>query len=167
METATQSVPVGKGSMSSGNATASSEHRAWKLEGAYQAGEETFRGGIDQDIQAGFASAILGYTWNNVAWTPTLKGLFWYGSGDDDPTDGTNNTVSTLFPPGHTYWGIIDNLNGQNLLDCSIRGSVKPTSKLTVVSALHWFEKAESSAPIYNVAGAPFPNPCRSGYNGR
>lgn len=60
---------------------------------------------------------------------------------------------------GHAYWGIIDNLNGQNLLDYSLQGSVKPSSKLTLVSALHWFEKAESSDPIYNVAGAPLPNP--------
>ncbi len=133
----------------------------WNLEfeGAYQFGEESFRGGINQDIQAGFLSAIAGYTWNDVAWTPSVKGLFWYGSGDDDPTDGDNNTVSTLFPLGHAHWGIIDNLNGQNLLDYSLQGSVKPSSKLTLVSALHWFEKAESSDPIYNVAGAPFPNP--------
>jgi hypothetical protein len=130
-----------------------------EFEGAYQFGEETFRTGINQDIQAGFLSGNLGYTWNDVAWTPSLKGLFWYGSGDDDPTDGENNTVSTLYPLGHAYWGIIDNLNGQNLLDYSLQGSVKPSSKLTLVSALHWFEKAESADPIYNVAGAPFPNP--------
>jgi hypothetical protein len=130
-----------------------------ELEGAYQFGEETFRTGINQDIQAGFVSANLGYTWNDVAWTPSLKGVFWYGSGDDDPTDGDNNTVSTLYPLGHAYWGIIDNLDGQNLHDYSLQGSVKPTSKLTLVSALHWFEKAESADAIYNVAGAPFPNP--------
>jgi hypothetical protein len=47
-----------------------------------------------------------------------------YGSGDDDPTDGDNNTVSTLYPLGHAYWGIIDNLNGQNLLDYSLQGSL-------------------------------------------
>lgn len=134
-----------------------------ELEGAYQFGEESFRGGIDQDIQAGFLSAVLGHTWNAVAWTPSVKGVFWYGSGDDDPTDGDNNTVSTLYPLGHAHWGIIDNLNGQNLLDYSLQGSVKPSSKLTLVSALHWFEKAESADPIYNVAGAPFPNPAAPG----
>jgi hypothetical protein len=31
------------------------------------------------------------------------------------------------------------------------------------VSALHWFEKAESSDPIYNVAGAPFPGSATPG----
>lgn len=129
----------------------------WELEGAYQFGEETFRGGVDQDIQAGFVSSVLGYTWNDVAWTPSLKGVFWYGSGDDDPTDGKNNTVSTLFPLGHAHWGIIDNFNGSNLLDYSLQGSVKPTSKLTLVSALHWFDKADASDTIYNVAGAALP----------
>ena len=128
----------------------------WELEGAYQFGEETFGAGINEDIEAGFVSAVLGYTWNDVAWTPSMKGVFWYGSGDDNPGDGTNNTVSTLFPLGHAHWGIIDNLNGQNLLDYSLQGSVKPSSKLTVVSAFHIFEKAEESDQIYNVAGAPF-----------
>jgi hypothetical protein len=129
----------------------------WELEGAYQFGEESFRGGIDQDIQAGFVSSVLGYTWNDIAWTPSLKGVFWYGSGDDNPTDGKNNTVSTLFPLGHAHWGIIDNFNGSNLLDYSFQGSVKPTSKLSIVSALHWFEKADASDPIYNVAGGALP----------
>tara|TARA_R110002072_G_scaffold155657_2_gene306049 strand:+ start:84039 stop:85817 length:1779 start_codon:yes stop_codon:yes gene_type:complete len=129
----------------------------WELEGAYQFGEESFRGGIDEDIEAGFVSSVLGYTWNDVAWTPSLKGVFWYGTGDDNPGDGTNNTVSTLFPLGHAHWGIIDNFNGSNLLDYSLQGSVKPTSKLTVVSALHWFDKAEASDTIYNVAGAALP----------
>ena len=129
----------------------------WELEGAYQFGEETFRGGIDQDIQAGFVSSVLGYTWNDVAWTPSLSGVFWYGSGDDNPTDGKNNTVSTLFPLGHAHWGIIDNFNGSNLLDYSIQGAVKPTSKLKLVSALHWFDKVDASDTIYNVAGAALP----------
>lgn len=35
---------------------------------------------------------------------------------------------------------------------------MKPTLKLTFVSALQWFEKAESAEPVYNVAGAPFCN---------
>ncbi|NQV28855.1 MAG: alginate export family protein [Rhodopirellula sp.] len=129
----------------------------WELEGAYQFGKESFRGGVNQDIQAGFVSSVLGYTWNDVAWTPSLKGVFWYGSGDNNPTDGTNNTVSSLFPLGHAHWGLIDNFNGSNLLDYSLQGSVKPTSKLSVVSALHWFDKADASDPIYNAAGAALP----------
>jgi hypothetical protein len=35
---------------------------------------------------------------------------------------------------------------------------MKPSSKLTLVSALQWFEKAESAEPVYNVASAPFLN---------
>jgi hypothetical protein len=128
----------------------------WELEGAYQFGEASFGMGINEDIEAGFVSAVLGYTWNDVAWTPSMKGVFWYGSGDDNPGDGTNNTVSTLFPLGHAHWGIIENLNGQNMVDYSLQGSVKPSSKLTVASAFHLFEKAEESDQIYNIAGAPF-----------
>lgn len=127
----------------------------WELEGAYQFGEESFGANVNEDIQAGFISGVFGYTWNAAPWTPSLKGVFWYGSGDDDPTDGDNNTVSTLFPLGHAHWGIIDNFNGQNLIDYSIQGSIKPADKWTVVSQLHWFERAESADSVYNVAGVP------------
>ncbi|MDA1016600.1 MAG: alginate export family protein, partial [Planctomycetota bacterium] len=135
----------------------------WELEGAYQFGDETFRGGVNADIQAGFVSGVMGYTFNNVPWTPTIKSVVWYGSGDDNPGDGTNNTVNTLFPLGHAYWGIADNLNGQNLLDYSIQTALKPAKKLSLAGQLHWFFKAEATDPIFNVAGAPFPNPAAPG----
>ena len=135
----------------------------WDLEAAYQFGSESFRGGVNEDIQAGFLSGMVGYTFNDAPWTPTIKGVFWYGSGDNNPGDGTNNTVSTLYPLGHAYWGIIDNLNGQNLLDYSIQAALKPTKKLSLAGQLHWFAKAEASDPIYNVAGASFPNPAAPG----
>lgn len=130
----------------------------YEFEGAFQVGNsETFLGAANEDIEAGMFHTAIGYTFNQVAWTPTIKGVFYYASGDDNPGDGENNNFNTLFPLGHAYWGIIDNLNGSNLLDYSIQGIVKPTSKLTLVSQLHWFEKDEAATPIFNVAGAPFP----------
>lgn len=131
---------------------------AFELEGAFQVGEgETFLGAVNEDIGAGMIHTNLSYTWNQAPWTPTIKGVFYWGSGDDDPGDGENTSFDTLFPLGHAYWGIIDNLDGSNLFDYSIQGSVKPMDKLTVVAALHWFEKDEAATPIFNVAGAPFP----------
>lgn len=130
----------------------------FELEGAFQVGDhETLLTAADEDIAAGMIHTNLGYTWNQAPWTPSIKGIFYWGSGDDDPGDGTNNNFNTLFPLGHAYWGIIDNLNGSNLFDYSLQASAKPCSKLTLVSALHWFEKDEAATPIFNVAGAPFP----------
>ena len=131
--------------------------RTWfaDIESAYQFGRDDFGDFPDQDVSAGFFSFIGGHTWNAAPLSPTLKGVFWWGSGDDDPTDGTNHTVSTLYPLGHAYWGLIDNFAGQNLLDYSVQGSIKPHKTVTLLAAWHWFDKDESADFIYNIAGAP------------
>ncbi|QDU36994.1 hypothetical protein Mal4_12970 [Maioricimonas rarisocia] len=128
----------------------------WDLEGAWQFGTDSFvSGGANQDVSAGFISTIGGVTFDKVAWKPSVKGIFWWGSGDDDPTDGDINTLTTLYPLGHAYWGLIDNFNGANLIDYSVQVSVKPTKKLTLLAAMHWFEKEDANDFIYNIAGAP------------
>ncbi|REJ82088.1 MAG: hypothetical protein DWQ34_25345 [Planctomycetota bacterium] len=131
--------------------------RTWfaDVESAYQFGTDSFGAADDQDVSAGFFSAIVGHTWNALPWSPTVQGVFWWGSGDDDPTDGTNHTVSTLYPLGHAYWGQIDNFAGQNLLDYSIQGSIKPRKDITLSAAWHRFDKDESADFIYNIGGAP------------
>ncbi|WP_417851388.1 alginate export family protein [Thalassoglobus sp.] len=128
----------------------------WDYEGAFQVGKDVVGAGPAKDVRAGFISTNTGLTFNQVAWSPTITGVFFWGSGDDDPTDGTSNTVSTLFPLGHAYWGLIDNFSGQNLLDYSAQVSVQPTKKLTFLTAWHWFDKAQAEDAIWNVAGAPF-----------
>lgn len=130
---------------------------AWDMQAAYQFGEDTFlnNGGVEESVGAGFIALDLNHTWNKVPWTPNVKGVFYYGSGDPDPTDGRNNTVFTQFPLGHAYWGLIDQFSGQNLVDYSIQASVKPTKKLTLLGAYHYFDKAHEEDFIYNIAGAP------------
>ncbi len=128
----------------------------WDVDGAWQFGEDNFQnGGRNQDVFAGFVFAESGITMNRLPWQPTLKGLFWWGSGDSNPNDGNVNTLTTLFPFGHYYWGLIDNFNGANLLDYSVQTSLKPNNKLTYAAAWHWFDKANRNDHIYNVAGAP------------
>lgn len=131
---------------------------AFELEGAFQVGSnETFLGNPNQGIAAGMVHTNLGYTWNQAPWTPNVKGVFYWASGDSNPADGTNRNFNTLFPFGHAYWGILDNLNGSNLLNYSLQATVKPTDKLTFNTQLHWFAKDKAASPIFNVAGAPFP----------
>ncbi len=127
----------------------------WDVSGGYQFGNDVFGTATQQDVQAGFVSATAGVTLDSVAWKPTLQGIFWYGSGDDDPNDGTINTYNSLHPLGHAYWGIIDNFSGQNLIDYAVQGKVSPTKKLTVVSAYHVFDKATTGDAVYNIVGAP------------
>ncbi len=136
------------------------ESRVWDFdtEGAIQAGEDR-----SQAVLAGFYTAIAGHTWKQAPWTPRLAGTFYYGSGDRSPTDGYNNTFSVLYPLGHAYWAISDNLSGQNLFDYALQADLKPTKKTAVTAAYHWFSLASDGDRAYNVGGAPIGTP----YNGR
>ena len=131
---------------------------SWDVLGGWQFGEDSFGFVNDADVSAGFLSAIGGVTFDNATWKPGLKGVFWWGSGDSNVADNKINTVNTLYPLGHAYWGLIDNFNGANLLDFCAQASVKPADKLTLAAHMHWFEKANDNDYIYNIAGAPLGN---------
>jgi hypothetical protein len=128
----------------------------WDAEGAWQVGEDRFMtAGSERDVSAGFVSTIGSLAFADLPWTPELLGLFWWGSGDSSPGTGTISTLTTLYPFGHFYWGIIDNFNGANLLDYSLQVTIKPHKKLTLLAAYHWFDKANRGDAIYNIASVP------------
>jgi len=128
----------------------------WDTEGAWQFGDDAFQsGGVNQNVSAGFVSVLAGVTLDSAPWKPTIKGIFWWGSGDSDPNDGDINTLTTLFPLGHAHWGLIDNFSGSNLLDYSLQASIQPADSITLLAAWHHFDKANKSDYIYNIAGAP------------
>lgn len=122
---------------------------ATDTEGAYQFGRDN-----GADVQAGFFTTKIGTTFSQVAWTPQLTFIYYFGSGGS-AADGTNNTFNVLAPLGHAYWGIIDNLAGQNLNDIGLQATVKPHAKLTGLAAMHWFNLVSDADTVYNVAGAP------------
>lgn len=132
------------------------ECRVWDFdtEGAFQFGQNN-----TQEVFAGFYTAIAGHTWKQAPWSPRVSGLFYYGSGDRSPTDTRNNTFNVMYPLGHAYWGISDNLSGQNLLDYALQLDVKPTKKTAITAAYHWFDLASDGDRAYNVAGAPVGTP--------
>jgi hypothetical protein len=128
----------------------------WDIEGGGQFGRDNFvSGGPGQEVLAGYFSLNAGFKADSLPLEPTIKGIFWYGSGDDDPNDGRINTFSTLYPDGHTYWGLLDNFNGSNLLDCAVEASVVPCDDTTFSITWHAFDKAESRDFIYNFTGEP------------
>lgn len=126
----------------------------WDVEGAWQFGKDNFGSAASRDVQAGMFGALLGCTFDQAKWKPGLGTIFYWGSGDSDPTTGTINTFTTMYPLGHAHWGQIDNFSGQNLLDYGIQASVQPHEKLSIVSQWHYFDLAQSSDRIYNIAGA-------------
>lgn len=136
------------------------ECRVWDFdaEGAFQFGKDN-----GQDVFAGMFTSIVGHSWKQVPWAPRVSGLFYYGSGDRSPTDTRNNTFSVLYPLGHAYWALSDNLVGQNLFDYALQLDLKPTKKTAITGAYHWFELASDGDRAYNVAGVPVGTP----YHGR
>lgn len=130
----------------------------WDLEGAYQFGRDRVFSGTKLDVSAGFVSLLGGFEFTELPWTPGLGGIFYWGSGDHDPTDGTNGTFTTLFPLGHAYWGQIDNFSGANLQDFGAQATLKPTKRLTLNAQYHFFNKDQATDAIWNIAGAPLGN---------
>lgn len=127
----------------------------WDIEAAWQWGSDDFQGITDGEVSAGFVSLMAGHVWNHLDWSPSIQGGFYWASGDDNPNDDQIKTFSPLYPDAHTYWGILDNLNGSNLIDYSLQASVHPAKGWTFSSAFHWFLKAEAADFIYDVAGNP------------
>jgi hypothetical protein len=134
---------------------AGQESRVWDFdfEGGVQAGVEQ-----GTDVISGFWTGIVGHTWKKPRWTPRVSGLFYYGSGTVDAL-GTNNTFYVMFPLGHAYWALSDNLSGQNLFDTALQFELKPTKKIATTAALHWFQLASSQDTAYNVAGTAIGKP--------
>ena len=125
--------------------------RVWDFdtEGAIQFGNNQ-----STQVFAGFYTAVGGHTWKDVPWTPRVSGLFYYGSGSS--TKGsTSGTFNTLFPLSHAYWGLSDNLNGENLFNYSVQAEAKPTQKLALTSAYHWFQLVNANDNLYTVSGSP------------
>lgn len=143
----TQAVKEGKKTVGTWN---------WDLEGALQTGTDQFITGMDQDVSAGFFSATGGYQFATMPWKPKVNGIFYYGSGDSDATDGEINTFHSIYPLAHAYWGLIDNFSGQNLVDVGASITAKPHEKLTLLAAVHKFKLAEQNDALYNIVGAPF-----------
>lgn len=139
---------------------------AWDGEIGGQFGNDNFVTDPRRDVVAGFAAASSGLTFTKSPWTPGIKGVFWWGSGDSSPGTGTIHTINTLYPFGHAYWGLLDNFNGANLIQYGLHGTVKPHKKLTLLAAWNLFNKANSGDFIYNIAGTNLGGPTQSRYIG-
>jgi len=118
------------------------------VEGAYQFGEHG-----TTDIRAFMFAGELGYSFNQVYGVPRLQLGFDWASGDQDPTDGEVNTFDQLFPLGHAYFGFIDIVGRQNIMDLSGRFTVSPKRPFSIRLAGHFFWRADTSDALYNAGG--------------
>ncbi len=124
------------------------------VEGDVQFGEFA-----DGNIFAYSIAAEGGYTIADATFSPRLYLGFDLASGDDDPNDGDLETFNQLFPLGHAYFGYIDVIGRQNIID--VHPGVELTflqnksyaKKLGLRADYHLFWRESDDDAVYGVAG--------------
>ncbi|MEO8440518.1 MAG: alginate export family protein [Spartobacteria bacterium] len=105
------------------------------------------------DIGAWMLAIDGGYTFQQTPLVPRLWLGFDYASGDDS-AGGDVGTFNQLFPLGHAFFGYIDEIGRQNIVDIHPGVSVKCASdKLTMRAESHFFWRAEAADALYNAGG--------------
>ena len=124
------------------------------VEAAYQFGDF-----LDGDISAWMFATEGGYTFADVPLKPRLYAGFDIASGDDDPTDGDLETFNQLFPLGHAYFGYIDVIGRQNIIDAhpgvevTLASERRNMKKLSLRGDWHFFWRQSDEDAVYNAAG--------------
>src|SRR5687767_7509893 len=124
------------------------------VEAAYQFGD--FDGG---DISAWMAATEVGYTFAGAALAPRLYCGLDVASGDDDPADGDLQTFNQLFPLGHAYFGYIDVIGRQNVIDAhpgvelTLAKEKRHLKRLALRGDYHLFWRYSDADALYGVGG--------------
>lgn len=96
-----------------------------------------------------------GYTFAKTELKPRLALGFDYGSGDSNPNDKEHNTFVNLYPTNHKFYGAMDFLSWQNLLDPYFKATITPAKGLSVALTYNVFWLATASDFFYQVNQAP------------
>ena len=120
-----------------------------ELEAAHQFGRSS-----GDNIRAGMFAASTGYTFNETTFTPRFGFDVDWASGDDDPTDSTNETFNQLFPLGHAWLGRLDLVGRQNIIAYNANMTLDLDEKTQLWIAFHDFSLEEKQDSLYNAGGA-------------
>jgi hypothetical protein len=121
----------------------------WDVEGMLQLGNWS-----NQALLAGALTTGLGYRFAELPYNPNFWAYFDYASGDPHPGEGnTRHTFNQLFPWGHTYFGYLDLVGRQNILDPNMQLTVNPTKWIVVGLQGHFFYLASARDALYNASG--------------
>lgn len=94
-----------------------------------------------------------GYTFAKVWASPRFYAEFNHASGDRNPSDGQFNTFDNLFPSNHDKYGFMDLVGLKNINDIRIGNSLKPHSRLSLISDFHWFFLDAKESPWFSDNG--------------
>jgi hypothetical protein len=134
------------------------------VEAAYQFG--TFG---DQRISAWMVAAEAGYTLAAAPTAPRLYLGFDAASGNGDGTKGTFGTFNQLFPLGHAYFGYIDVIGRQNIIDLhpgvelNLIQNARYAKKVTLRTDYHAFWRQNDADAVYTVAAGAGSSPNAAG----
>lgn len=129
----------------------------YEVEAAWQTGEIGA-----EDIAAWSIASQVGWKPEGWAGAPRLFLGIDAASGDDTP-GGDSKTFYPLFPLGHAYFGYIDAVGRQNVVDASIGGKWALSSATSLSLGVHSLHLMETEDALYNAGGGA----TRSGFNSR
>lgn len=125
----------------------------YSLEAAGQLGSVN-QGGVRREQQSYAVFASSGYTWRKAWGTPRLGMGYEFGSGDNNPNDGKNQTFENLFGTNHRFYGAMDLFSQRNMQIPRFCASVKPLKNLNISSEylLLWLSNTADS--LYPESGS-------------
>jgi hypothetical protein len=124
------------------------------LEAAYQFGK--FGSG---DISAWMVASEGGYTLADAPLVPRLFLGFDAASGDHHPGNGDLGTFNQLFPTGHPFFGYIDVIGRQNIIDLhpglevQLLNNAPHAKRVTLRAEHHLFWRESDADAVYTAAG--------------
>lgn len=128
----------------------------WEGEAAYQFGtHQNIPNVTNVSRNAGMVTAGAGRRFSGLSLQPELWGYFDYASGDPRPGVGSYSTFNQLFPLGHKYFGYMDIVGRQNILDPNINLKLNFGKRANLLFWYHNFHLASARDALYNAAGAP------------
>ena len=96
-----------------------------------------------------------GYSFSKMDLKPRFALGFDHGSGDGNPNDKEHNTFVNLYPTNHKFYGAMDLLSWQNLIDPYLKARITPAKGLSIAVTYNAFWLATTSDFFYQVNQVP------------
>jgi hypothetical protein len=96
-----------------------------------------------------------GYTFSAIDIKPRLALGLDYASGDSNPQDGDHGTFVNLYPTNHKFYGAMDFVSWQNIIEPYLKASVTPMKGLSVALTYNVFWLPNTDDFFYQVSQAP------------
>lgn len=121
----------------------------WDTEGMLQFGRYS-----NQGILANAYTMGGGYNFSKLPLSPKIWFYYDYASGDPNPgSGGVHRTFNQLFPFGHYYFGMMDNVGRQNINDINTKILFYPVKWMTTWVEYHVLRLDSPKDALYNSAG--------------